>query len=690
MKVWFRKLNPTLIFFRLSAFLWGLTFILFFRFLLDTFYPILRGAVHLSQMALLVFSIAFVAAALRKPPDERSFKTVIVGFLLAILFAFGLVAAYAFIGFERALLLYPLPLLFCALLLWVEFSRHMLVFQSVRLFLLLGAVAAFFMGKVAFSVYVLPALTVSAVLAARLQRKITIEIEYERLIFLRQLVNLLRYLFLAQAFHAILGHNRNNLIAIIVVAVFGFSLPHVMRLFRVRRLSIQNGLFVLPLIFVLLAALFNVLHYNFWGALAYLLLALWEAVYFSRSHEVYLAREKKIAAFALFAAIVAYYIASEWMQLLLGFLILIILLGVIFYIAKNWRKTITALFALAFFSWVFAVQWKFTHSVTREFYKPPGTHLHKAMLPNTALLMAIIELQKNTKKTVYTNMLPKELLADAAWQDGTIQPIDTGPASLIARLDYNCLFRRENAVYVFDEHSLGIYSESSSLVVLNGWVKAQNTCALYLADKNILRDVGNLAQTLQVDAKSLPNITPADAARLLSLARYVKKRDMLEESSTLYEQIFRFYQDDPVFLRELSALSAARGLISRQIEILKLLISIKKDNTVYDKKLLMELYALKQDRDKSADIAYELLSEDSESSLALFTFLQKLYSEPFDRNKMQTLYQKLTQYKPKTDLEILKFEGLKRSIEDLLKQNPTYDRKFMDENHRQEVIEFPE
>ena len=74
----------------------------------------------------------------------------------------------------------------------------------------------------------------------------------------------------------------------------------------------------------------------------------------------------------------------------------------------------------------------------------------------------------------------------------------------------------------------------------------------------------------------------------------------------------------------------------------------------------------------------------------MYVFLQRLFSEPFDRNEMQSLYQKVAQYQPKTDLEGIKYAGLKRSIEDQLKQNPTYDRKFQDENHRQEFITFHE
>jgi len=104
----------------------------------------------------------------------------------------------------------------------------------------------------------------------------------------------------------------------------------------------------------------------------------------------------------------------------------------------------------------------------------------------------------------------------------------------------------------------------------------------------------------------------------------------------------------------------------------------------------MELYALKRDPKRSAALAYEILNDGAESPLAIYSFLQKLFSEPFDRNEMQSLFQKLSQYQPKTDFEVIKFSGLKRAIEDQLKQNPTYDRKFHDENHRQEFITFPE
>ena len=104
----------------------------------------------------------------------------------------------------------------------------------------------------------------------------------------------------------------------------------------------------------------------------------------------------------------------------------------------------------------------------------------------------------------------------------------------------------------------------------------------------------------------------------------------------------------------------------------------------------MELYAIKRDRKKSSTLAYEILNAGSESPLAMYVFLQRLFSEPFDRYEMEALYRKVAQYQPKTDLETLKHAGLKRSVEEMVKQNPTYDVKYHDENHRQEYIAFPE
>lgn len=684
------RIDRAVLLFRGSAFLQGFAFIVYFRSLLDDLYPFYKGIFPLSQFALLIFALGFIAAAFYRPAGTARLRSVLAGLLLGVPAAGSLIALYHFAGRERALLMLPLPVTAVALFLWYCLARHTFVFQPAKVWLLLGALAAFFAGGLREFSPVAPACALAAILLARLQSAPEWQVSHERIVTLRQLIDFLRYLFLAQAFHGVLGQNRTNLIAVVSLSMAGLAIPQLIRLFGTRRPHVQTGLLILPVIFMGLAGLFNVLHYNLWGALAYTMLAAWEGVYFARAHEVYLRREKILAGIAIAAGLVAYYISTEWLQILAGTLVTLFLAGILVYVAKNWRKAITALFALAVMGWMLALQWKYTHSVTRDFYRPPMTKLRAAQLPDTGLVMSIMKLQKNTGKTVRTNILPDELLSDAAWRSENISTFSADPATLVLRLAYACDVQREPAVYIFDEKSLGIYAESQALMVLREYFLRVPHCQMFLADGQALREVINLSQVLQSDQVQPQNLTPEDAARILGLARVVKKRDLTAEAQALYEQVFRFYREDPVFLRELATLAAARGQIDRQIEILNILVGLRKDNTMYDKKLLMELYAIRNERKKSAALAYEILAEGSESPLALFAFLQKLFSEPFDRGEMQSLYQKIAQYQPRTDLEIIKYTGLKRSIEDRLKQNPTYDRKFMDENHRQEFISFPE
>lgn len=684
------RIDRAVLLFRGSAFLQGFASIVFFRALLDDLYPFYRGIFPLSQFALLVFALGYVAAALHRPTGSTRWRRLLATLLLALPAAGSLIALYHFAGREKALLMLPLPVTAVSLFLWYELSRHAFVFVAAKVWLLAGATVAFFAAGLREFAPFAPACALVAIALARLQVAPAWQVVHERIVPLRQLIDFMRYLFLAQAFHGVLGQNRGNLIAVVAFCMAGLAIPQLIRLFRARRPHIQSGLRGLPLIYLGLAGLFNVLHYNLWGALAYTLLASWEGVYFARAHEVYLPREKILAGVAIASGLVAYYISTEWLQILAGSLVTLFLTGILVYVAKNWRKAITALFALAVVGWLVALQWKYTHSVTRDFYRPAVSKLRSAQVPDTSLVMTIMRLQKSTGKTIRTSLLPDELLADAAWRSENIASFQADPATLVLRIAYACGIQREPAVYIFDEKSLGIYADPAALLVLREFFSRFPHCQMFLAENQALREVTNPSLILQSDLVQLQNLTPEDAARILGLARIVKKRDLTAESQALYEQVFRFYREDPVFLRELSTLAAARGQIERQIEILTILISLRRDNTTYDKKLLMELYAIRNERRKSAALAYEILSEGIESPLAMFAFLQKLFSEPFDRGEMQALYQKIAQYQPRTDLEIIKYAGLKRSIEDRLQQNPTYDRKFMDENQRQEFISFPE
>ncbi|MBX3722511.1 MAG: hypothetical protein KF713_11785 [Turneriella sp.] len=685
-------LNRRDLLFRASAFFWGFSFFLFFRYLLDAFFPFYRGFFPLTQFALVLFAVAFLAAALYNAPVERAWKR--FALTLALIAAVGgtIFSLLQIFGADSAYLLFPIPLTLLSLVLWYELARHAFFFQPAKIYLLAGVVASLYAGRFLENPRFAPAFAIVAILFARAQEGRPYEVSHERLLTLRQLIDFLRYLFLAQAFHATLGQNREHLLFVVLICAVGLTVPQLIRQFGTVRPHIQQGLMSLPVMFIALAVAFNFLHYTYWGAAAYSLLAIWEGVYFSKAHEIYLRREKILAGLAIVGAISGYYIASEWLQILLGVLIALFLAGILIYVAKNWRKAITALFAVAVLSWVFAIQWKYSNSVTREFFRPPALKVHKPQLPDAGLLMTILALQKNTGQTLFTNMLPTELLNDASWQGQNIATFDANPAFFALKLGYACYVRKWNRTYFLDEKSLENYAEPTALVALRRMLDYFGHCEIYLADGGNLRSLKSLGQNIAADTNTAKAINAENAPRLLSLARAEKKRDRVSEALNLYEQIFPFYKDDPVFLRDLSALAAARGLIDRQIQVLTNLIDLKKDNTTYDKKLLMELYAIKRDRKKSAALAYEILADGSsnESPLAIYSFLQKLFSEPFDRYEMESLYRKISSYQPKTDLETLKHAGLKRSVEEMVKQNPTYDVKYHDENHRQEYIAFPE
>lgn len=678
------------VFFRFSALLWGFAAIIFFRSLLDNYYPYYRRFFPLSQFALLLFAVGFASAALYRKPAARSWKGILFGFFTAVGSATVISLAFRSFGHDRALLLTAVPLSLISGLLWFELMRHFFFYQPAKLFLIGGAVLALVTARFLQNDYVAPVLAAVGAVFSRVQADRPWETQYERLIGLRQLIDLLRYLFLAQAFHSILGPNRANLLLVLLICSIGLIVPQLIRLLGTARPHVQQGLQILPVMFAAMAALYNFIHYTYWGATAYALLAIWEAVYFSKAHEIYLRREKILAAIAIGTGLIAYYISTDWLQIFSGIVVLAVLTGVLIYVAKNWRKTITALFILAVGGWLYALQWKYSNSVTRELVRFPVLRLHQPQVPETDLILSMLALQKATGKPVFTNMLPDTLLADGAWRTERIGAFEASPATLVLRLAYRCSVRKLDHIFVFDEKSLGVYSEPGALLVLKELLDRFGRCDIFVADSKTMRSVRTLSHSYQVDPKILQAITPDDAAKLRSVAQAVRQQDMMAEAQALYERVYSFYKDDPQFLRELSALSAARGQVDRQIELLNALIRLSKDNVTYDKKLLMELYAIKRDRKKSATLAYEILAGGSESPLALYVFLQRLFSDPFDRYEMESLYRKVQQYQPKTDLEAIKYAGIKRSIEELLKQNPTYDRKFQDENHRQEFITFPE
>lgn len=680
-----------LLFFRAAAVLWGFSFIIFFRFQLETFYPFYRNYLPISQFALALFSMGYLALVTRRESYPRPMRNAALHILATGFVTAGAILLSRFFGQENAHLLFLLPLTGAALFIWCEISRQAFIYQTAKIFWLAGALIALIVARYITTTYEVFGLALLAVIISHGVRGARHKTVHERLVSLRLPVDLLRYVFLAEAFHASLGQNRANLIPVLAISGFGLAVPQILARIRTLRPHISQGIVILPLIFILLAALFNAIHYSLWGATAYALLAIWEGIYFNKAHEVYLKREKILVGIVLLSALIAYNIAIEWLQILSGVLILGVLAFMLYLIGRAKRKAIVVSFAAAVLLWAIALQWKYSASVTRDFWRPLRIETHRPQLPDPGLAMALFSLQKNSGgRGIYSNIFPDSLLAESAWAGQGVFARKSDPAILTAQLWYACGFNRRSRIYVFDEKSLGLYAEPQALLLLARLLEKYSSCDLYVTDGTTMRSVKKLGDSIRGQKPSPQSLTLEDAGKFLGLARAEKNADNLAAALDLYELIFAFYKNDPGILREMSALVAARGQLDKQIVLLTSLIALGKDSTIYDKKLLMELYALKRDKKKSAAIAYEILNADTESPLAIFTFLHRLFSDPFDRYEIEILFRRISLYQPKTDLEEIKYAGLKRQLEEQLKQDVTYERKYQDENHRQEFIYFPE
>jgi len=671
-----------------AAAIWGFAFIAFFRFELETFYPYYRSYLPLSQFALVLVAIGFVALASRRQSESKRSTFMHLG--ATILISAGVLAVCYLFGQEQAHLFFILPLTLAALFIWFEISRQALLFQSAKLFWLIGAIFGLATARFLPSVYAVYGVATFAVILASLITAPKIQIVHERLLALRLPIDLVRYAFLAEAFHTALGHNRAYLLLILLITITGLITPQILARIHPIRPHIGQGLLFLPMIFTGLAILFNLIHYSIWGAIGYAALAIWESIYFKKAHEVYLGREKLLAGGVLVGAIIAYNIAIEWLQIISGLFVVAVLGYTLYLVARAKRKIIVALFSTALIVWVISLQWKYTSSITREFWRPLRSQVHRPTLPDSGLVLTLLSLQKTSDRGIYSNIFPDELLQDAAWTGQNIFARKSDPAILTAQLWYACSLNLKKRIYVFDEKSLGLYSEPAALVTLGSLLEKIKDCDLYLTDGSSMRSVRKLGEEIRGAKPTPQNIKAEDAAKFLSLARSEQRRENLTASAELYDLIFSHYAKEPAILREMSALAAARGQLDRQINLLTSVISLAKDSVIYDKKLLMELYGLKRDKKKSAALAYDILNGQSESPLAIFTYIQRLFSEPFDRYEIEALYRRVSLYQPKTELEEIKFKGLKRQLEDQLKQDVTYEQKSRDENHRQEFIYFPE
>jgi tetratricopeptide (TPR) repeat protein len=693
------------------AFLWGLAFVLLFRYALNTLYPFWAVQISLSLFAYLLISIAWFSFwwyfHRYKKPEKKSFWFFLAAFLnsasfLAILYYFS-----------ESRYLYGMPFFFSLQIFFqfYIFSSKLPFFLAQRMYLMAGLILGFLPIPYALDPFIIFPLTIvlSFFPAKTLQVHVPdLNLGHTKLLPLRQALDFLRFLFLAFALYGILDMWRSRFYPILGILVAAVVLQALIHRLHHKKEHIKYGIFLLPAIFLGLAVLWLYLPFAYWCAAGYTVLAVWESIYFRKTVEGYLNREQLLAGIALLISICGYFITYEWCILITGLLTIGALLRITAYISTSYRKIITVMYFSVILAWSFIAYEKFKQSFTRDFFAAAKS----ARVQSDFFPVEILS-QFGGFSQVKTNVIPDG--AVKSMSEITEKPelvYSHIPAVFLTLfLEIENQFKNAESVRIVNMKFAGAYSGSYGYTKLTKYLRMRNFSHVYLYPGEVPHESWIPPRLFQPEpAEKIPQIYHPVSGRMITLqaetsaanaiaaswfkklAYYYKTRGDYQHSLNYFERLLKFGNTEPGLLRDMASVAGSLGKSSRQIELLQKYISQSgaKENMLAEKKLLMELLFLERKISESAALARSLVKEDAERTISYYRWLYKIFLEPINTYELRKVYSDLKSWQPALDDQIKKKELLLSSIADTLAANPEFYQRFQQESRRQEFIIFPE
>ena len=675
---------------RISAFVWGFAFIHLFKYILDNIYPFWSATTSLSFFAFLMIFIVWLSYTLFF--NFHPYRNKLPRILYHIIFLVNAVIFYialASIGEKTYLNLYPLLFtlqFFIFYFLIASIFPALLPFRiSVLAGILPGLITYQYIGNIYIDIF-LPAVIYLMPLSIFTAVKPSYAKSQQRMLPLRQTIDLLRYTFLGLAFYGIFDIYRGRFYITAFILAVGPVMSNFFLLTDKKKHHIKYGILLLGVSFILSAGLYSQIAMTYWAAISFSILTVWEGIYFKKTVEGDLKREQILSGFAFIIIILFYAISPEWIVILSGAIVFLIQLRILVYIAKGYRKTMSILFALSLFAWAIVIFSSYSSSYKRDFLA-----IHKIKNTNPPPTLRVLNLLKDKDTLLATNLFPESVVKKFSVQYGVqILPVEVNSPGFLSMVN-DLYINHPKVVQIYTLKNLKPYEATSGQAYFFKYVTLHKIQNIYLYDYNMPSQYHNETETFTLS--ETPNINLMNIESWYSFAKdlsdWYLENKYDEYSLRVIKEMATWY-DMPVIYRQIAHIYGILGDTQNQIEY-RQKIAEKGAATIEDKNLLLELYFLSGDISKSSQLCDELMNQDTENLIVYQEWKYKIIKLQPNRYQLEALANTLRF--PVDSLppeKISRRTNLLHRIQDDLKSNPQWEEIYKKEKSRQENIVYPE
>lgn len=672
---------------RLTALIWGFTFILLFRYSLNTLYPFWSGEIRLSLFGVLFALLLWVAflfnLRFNLSGQRGGWSFALIVFLNTVIFL------YIIYTFSESKYQYWFPLLFSlqVVIQFFLFGTKLSFFLYYRLSLLMGILpGVLFIRELQNPWVIFSAVAVLSFLPGHLLKKTEVKLPHSsvQMLPLRQSIDFARFLLLALALHGILDQFRDRFYLSVSILVIGSLLQFIILKVHRRKEHIRYGILYLGVIFAAGAVMFYAMPLTYWTASGYAVLALWESVYFQRTVEGYIKRERMIITVIFLIAAAFYFIELPWIILTAGFIFILIQLRILLYIRKKTRQSAQLIFLASLVLWGVLIFVKYGESLTSDFFTMPRKIRPAADFHSPHLLF------RTSTEEIKTNLYPQKVIREYNRQrpQSRIRPLYSSPPGALLT---TALLLNHDLEYLL---SLPVpYHRNPGRNLLDSFQKAYRA---HTADLRHLQKPAGSSDTPNRENTETREIEPgADLFTFASIYReYAEKNENYTLALQITEYMLKIFTDRPALLKKAALLSGATGDIESQIDYLLAYReqSEPEADNIETATILMELYLLTDDPEESREWAEYLLREDSQNAIKYYRFIYRTLIGNADKYDWQKFYYRFRRWQPTQNNLSLREEKsvLLRQIEEKIAANPDWYEIFNEELELQETIQFPE
>ena len=682
---------------RVVAFLWGFTFILLYRYALDSLYPFWARQLRLSLFATLVALIVFISFWWHFHYHKIKKRRGTAFTLFVVLNSAVLFAALAFT--ESYQFIFPVYFGLQVILQLFLFGAKLPFFIPDRFFLLIGIIT----GILPIPVLQDPRLvfgltTVLAIFPNRFlhEAKLKIPKNKVRMLPFRQTLDFLRFIFLGAAIFGLFDPDMNRSVFYPIATILVVTSLIQVLLFKVDRSKhhIRLGLRMLAFTFLMIGLAYTYFQLNpaktqfsFLMAFSYTILVFWEALYFKKVVEGYLHREQVIAGCVLSFYIAAYFVTYDWLKIILGIIIVICQIRIVAYVFKKYRWITGVFFAISLAIWSYGLLLGYESSYRSEFWVKGHGH---AGNPEHPPIHWLTHFQKGVK--LRTDAYPKEVIEAVASRQSYFQSIEfeSRPVGFFT-IYYND--SDPSTVHLFSKRRLYPYNLEEPWAALKQHLEVKQLNQFYFFLSNVREGLlENYEGPVTIKKTSKKENDKIEFQILLGikLANYYEKKLKFVRASKVYDQLIKYAKTDPQIL--LGAANSAK-LVSRledQIQYLKQYLKLTKDNKVKVLRQLLEIYVSQRKYSKAVKTVNLLIREDQDRILSYMRWLYKIYSDEGVKSRWYSLRSRVNRWRVK------KNEPLYQKRKEFLRRVKAKIREVelhhfvKDITSRQETIQFPE